>query len=175
MLRPVGLLVMVLTWPGSAAARCPPAQDAAVIAQGGALVTGRIVAVAPPSQARLEVATVHAGAAPAVVRLLGLPSAKLTQVDTLLRTLAHFGGFFVLGALAYSAARLTWPGVGRIGLYVFLACGAMAMLDEVKKVFIPGRHLSWSEAGLNALGALCGVLVVWGIFRLAGRCKAKAR
>lgn len=110
-----------------------------------------------------------------VVRLLGLPSAKLTQVDTLLRTLAHFGGFFVLGALAYSAARLTWPGVGRIGLYVFLACGAMAMLDEVKKVFIPGRHLSWSEAGLNALGALCGVLVVWGIFRLAGRCKAKAR
>ncbi len=105
----------------------------------------------------------------------GPANAKLTQVDTLLRTLAHFGGFFVLGALAYSAARLTWPGVGRIGLYVFLACGAMAMLDEVKKVFIPGRHLSWSEAGLIALGALCGVLVVWGIFWLVGRCKAKAR
>jgi hypothetical protein len=78
MLRPVGLLVMVLAWPGSAAARCPPAQDAAVIAQGGALVTGRIVAVAPPSQARLEVATVHAGAAPAVVRLLGLEAGLYT-------------------------------------------------------------------------------------------------
>jgi VanZ family protein len=96
-----------------------------------------------------------------VIWLLGLPGTALKPVDRHLRTLAHFAGFFVLGGAAYVSARVTWPGRRRRVAWIIALCGAAAVLDEVKKIFITGRHLSWPEAGLNLLGLLCGVMLAY--------------
>ena len=61
-------------WSGSAAARCPPPRDDEVIAQGGAIVTGRVAETGVDADrrtwARLQVTSRHTGQAPDSVRLL---------------------------------------------------------------------------------------------------------
>ena len=58
-----------------------------------------------------------------------------------------------------------------VGIKVITAGAVLAVLDEVKKLFITGRHLSWPEAGLNAVGIVCGVLFSLWILRLIARAK----
>lgn len=101
-----------------------------------------------------------------VIRLFGIPAAHLAQVNQLLRTLAHFGGFFVLGAVVYITSRVTWPNRRHRAVLIVVLCSVIAVLDEVKKVFISGRHLSWPEAGLNVLGVICGVLLPYAVARI---------
>lgn len=97
-----------------------------------------------------------------VVGFLGLSQDRLSQVNHTLRLFMHFAGYFVLGGLAYPAFLITWPEKKRRRTEMIAICGMAAVLDEVKKVMISGRHLSWPEAGLNVLGVLCGVLTVYG-------------
>ena len=94
-----------------------------------------------------------------LMRLWQIPAARLADVDSLLRTLAHFAGFLVLGCAAFVTVRLTWPKQRHSALWVIALCSPIAVLDEVKKIFIPGRHLSWAEAGLNILGVAVGVTI----------------
>jgi VanZ family protein len=94
-----------------------------------------------------------------VVRLFHIRSELTWRIDHTLRTSAHFVGFFILGGLAHAAAAATWVGLRRPKIRVILSCILLSIIDEVKKVFIPGRHLSWEEAGINVLGIMCGVLV----------------
>lgn len=102
-----------------------------------------------------------------IVWLLQLPSKQLTQVDAKLRILAHFVGFFILGNLAATASKVTWKESKGLVLKVVAVGMMLAVLDEVKKLFITGRHLSWPEAGLNALGVVCGVLLsIWFLWRI---------
>jgi len=98
-----------------------------------------------------------------VTRLFGIPAARLSQVNQFLRTLAHFAGFFILGGVVHISTRATWPNRGHRAVMVVVLCSVTAVLDEVKKVFITGRHLSWPEAGLNVLGVICGVAISMGI------------
>jgi hypothetical protein len=74
--RPAFLLAILLGAPAGAWARCAPPQDRAILAAGGAIVSGRILEVGGttpgagvPGWARLEVTARHAGEAPAMVRL----------------------------------------------------------------------------------------------------------
>lgn len=62
--------------------------------------------------------------------------AKLSGVDEgLLRRLAHVFLFLVLGVLA--GAGFGWIGIG--------AAAVWAVVDELTKPFIPGRHFSWID------------------------------
>ena len=74
MFRLTVLLFLALAWSGSAAARCPPPSDDEVIAQGGAIVTGRVAETGVDADrrtwARLQVTGRHTGQAPDSVRLL---------------------------------------------------------------------------------------------------------
>lgn len=108
-----------------------------------------------------------------IVRLFGIPVTKASEVDQLLRTLAHFIGFFILGCLVHISARLTWPDQRHGAILIVALCSAIAVLDEVKKVFITGRHLSWSEAGLNIVGVFCGVILSLGIQWFTARRKTR--
>lgn len=96
-----------------------------------------------------------------VVRVLGFPPSQLIAVDRMLRTAFHFTGFFVLSALMFAALRPTLASDGAALLLAISVCSVIAVLDEVKKVLISGRHLSWSEARLNVLGVCCGALAVY--------------
>jgi len=95
-----------------------------------------------------------------IIRLLDISTTKKVLIDHLLRTLAHFIGFFILGVLSNSTARITFPNQKQKLILIFGICSLIALLDEIKKIYIVGRHLSWAEAGLNLLGVLCGTLLV---------------
>lgn len=90
-----------------------------------------------------------------------------------LRLAAHFGVFFVAGLLFAAALAASLPAGkrGPRGLFFIPAalCAAGAVLAETVKLKIPGRHLQWDEAMLNAAGAALGVFFVWtvrALFRL---------
>lgn len=74
--------------------------------------------------------------------------AKLSGVDeVLLRRSAHVFLFLVLGALA--GAGFGWIGIGSAAVW--------AVVDELTKPLIPGRHFSWIDVGLNLAGVAVGV------------------
>ena len=79
-----------------------------------------------------------------------------------LRLFAHFGVFFVTGGFLFSAIAATFPKGKSIIVFSSAAifCGIIAVLSEVGKLNVPGRHLTWSEAGLNIVGAVCGIASV---------------
>jgi VanZ family protein len=121
------------------------------------------------SQDGAATAQTSLGLARVVATALGMPQAAVAGLDQTLRTAAHYVGFLVLGGLACAAACATW---GRRPLPVLAAgglCCLVAVLDEVKKVAITGRHLSWPEAGLNVLGVLTGVLIAAALAALPAR------
>ena len=92
--------------------------------------------------------------------LFGLSKSKYSEIHEILRISAHFIIFFVMGILLCLAIYATWR-KWKTAIFSTLGfCFALSIFDEAKKIFIPGRHLSWSEAGLNALGALFGVAIV---------------
>ena len=86
-----------------------------------------------------------------------------------LRLFAHFGVFFVTGLLTAGALSISLP-LGNGGMAFWIAavsCALIAVLAEVGKLAVPGRHLTWSEAGLNVLGSICGVLAAYFVFHLS--------
>ena len=86
------------------------------------------------------------------------------QFHASLRLFAHFGVFFVTGVLLACAITATFQRSNRIVLFSVssVLCTIIAVLSEVGKLNVPGRHLTWSEAGLNVLGSVCGIGLVCG-------------
>ncbi len=101
-----------------------------------------------------------------LLRLLNLHESRLDALHAFLRTTAHFVGFFVLGALLYAAMRMTRQKMGNIHFWAAGIVSVLGVLDEIKKVFISGRHLSWAEAGLNVIGAWCGIIAAMAVMGL---------
>ena len=95
------------------------------------------------------------------------------QFHASLRLFAHFGVFFVTGILLACAIAATFPQSNRIVLFSVSAvlCSIIAVLSEVGKLNVPGRHLTWSEVGLNILGAVCGIACMTGIRALLRHLK----
>lgn len=78
-----------------------------------------------------------------------------------LRLAAHFGVFYIDGLLLTAAF---WDGFrqpGRAFAWGTAAGTVVAVAAEVAKVGIPGRHLTWSETGLNVVGTVCGSGTIW--------------
>jgi VanZ family protein len=69
--------------------------------------------------------------------------------DLVLRKLAHFVEFAVLGALL--ARALAEP-------YAFLASVGYAVLDEVHQSFVPGRAGTPRDVVIDVLGVAAGIL-----------------
>lgn len=91
---------------------------------------------------------------------LGLqPDAR--QFHAGLRLFAHFGVFYVTGLLTTAALYVSLPrDKHRMGFCIAAGlCSLVAVLVEAGKLAVPGRHLTWSEAGLNVLGTLAGMAV----------------
>lgn len=92
--------------------------------------------------------------------------ADLPVFHSNLRTAAHIIVYFILSMLAYASSRLSFPKTRFSWVYVVGTCSLFAVLDEVRKAYIPGRHCSYPEAGLNILGVVAGVLSVALVFRI---------
>ena len=94
-------------------------------------------------------------------------------VHMMIRRDAHFIVFFVESLLFLTAVYNVWGKLWRSVATATVLCVSLAYIDEAHKVFIPGRHCQWNEAGMNATGALLGIgvfliiyFVVWGISKL---------
>ena len=123
------------------------------------------------SQDGLDTLSTSMGLADFVIRFFGISTDHLSYVNQLLRISAHFAGFFILGSVVYISTKVSWPNHRRSTVAVVVLCSVIAVLDEVKKIFINGRHLSWLEAGLNVLGVICGVAISLGILWFIARRK----
>jgi VanZ family protein len=71
--------------------------------------------------------------------------------DLVLRKLAHFGEYAVLGLLLARAGGST-PLAAAAGI-------AYAGTDELHQHFVPGRHAAFRDVAVDAAGVLAGVLV----------------
>ena len=95
-----------------------------------------------------------------------------------LRLTAHFGVFFLAGLLFDAALGTTLPPTARGNNVTFFVTApvysACAVLAEVVKIKIPGRHLQWNEAMLNVAGVLCGAGVMWIFFAVIRRPRKAA-
>lgn len=81
-----------------------------------------------------------------------------------LRLFAHFGVLLITNILFASSLEVSLPGGNRKNIHVFLlgssAYAFIAVAAEVGKLAVRGRHLTWSETGLNVFSVVVGVAVV---------------
>ena len=86
----------------------------------------------------------------------------LLQVHFYLRKAAHVSEYAVLAALLYRALVNTILR-GRVLLsaaIVLLVCGVYAVSDEFHQSFVPSRTATARDVGIDAAGAVFGVLLI---------------
>jgi VanZ family protein len=76
----------------------------------------------------------------------------LGTLDLVLRKIAHFLQYAILGALLVRALRNEVPAVA--------AGVAYAASDELHQHFVPGRHAAVRDVVIDAAGVLAGVLLL---------------
>lgn len=87
----------------------------------------------------------------------GLPY-SMEWMHTVLRKMAHFGIFAVEGFLLGMALMTTMQRRALGGTIALLCCVAMAGLNEYHQSFMDGRSCALMDVGIDAGGALAGVL-----------------
>jgi len=126
-----------------------------------------------------------------LLRLIGVPSAHLNEINHLLRKTGHFVGYGFLSFLIFRAFRGTYrffaqgyegwissrvtPGVGSnifsILWQPYWAAGAIlgtaivATADELHQMRIPSRTGTWADVALDTSAALAVQIVVYFIDR----------
>lgn len=109
-----------------------------------------------------QTAAVSAGIAQKIAEIIYTePVEQQVQAVHLgIRKLAHIGLFFIWGLLLSAAAlyiarrqRSTAVGIVAAVLVVY------AFFDEWHKIFVDGRHFSFSEAVLNAVSGLAAIVL----------------
>ena len=98
--------------------------------------------------------------------------AELNALHMAIRKSAHVGLFFIVGFLTWLSAMPMAKGrVTRNGFPIVLAI--LSLFAEIPKYWIPGRHLTWSEAFLNVAGVLSGYFLPYLITELFKKRRAK--
>lgn len=97
-----------------------------------------------------------------VIYLFGI-EIDLNTLHMWLRKYAHVAMFFVLAILFFCAVRRSLPRSPSLSFcacaVTVAACSACAVIAEVGKIWIPGRHLQWDETMLDAAGVICGAAI----------------
>ncbi|MDR1753878.1 MAG: VanZ family protein [Eubacterium sp.] len=109
--------------------------------------------------------------AAAISRLFGLAPDNVNKIESVLRTAAHFGVFCILSVLATISSTKTFRKHNHAWLWPLPVNISVAVIDEIRKSAIPGRHTSYGEAMINVLGCVSGALAVWLAARFLTRRK----
>lgn len=124
-----------------------------------------IVMFALAAQSGESSAELSEGFSNLIGKLLGIDD--VNTLNAITRKLAHFGGFFIEGALARLAVRMTWRGACDTEL-TLIAGAALCALNEATQLFAPGRGFSTIDMCIDfsgfALGA-CALSLVITLFR----------
>lgn len=90
------------------------------------------------------------------------------------RKMAHFYEFGILGIFAGLAVlgikkKRLLPCAG----IAILACACYSLLDQIHKIFVPGREFDPSDLCLDAAGYLLAIGLVLAVYRLAMRARMR--
>lgn len=91
----------------------------------------------------------------------------IEKIQPTIRKVAHFSIYTLLGILVMAFMH-TFKGRSfyQKGLTAFLFCFIYAFSDEFHQWFIPGRSSEFRDVCIDSLGALTGILFVWGSIKL---------
>lgn len=97
-----------------------------------------------------------------VLRLFELPGQTyyMTVFDTLRQT-GHIVVFMILSVLVYTAFITTTDSRRKSLLCSSAVCAALSVGTEVGKLFISGRHCSFTDMLLNLLGCTAGIVLTY--------------
>ena len=84
-------------------------------------------------------------------------------LDALLRKSAHVLEYGILAVLLYGSLANERPFRWRLGraLWCVFIAGAYSLTDEFHQMFVPGRHASLMDCGVDAAGAAIAVAIVY--------------
>lgn len=102
-----------------------------------------------------------------------LPEYVVIFMRVFIRKVAHFAIYALLGVLAYLLLKLGYSVENKLAFPCALMVSAFyAATDEIHQLFVPGRSGSVKDVFLDGVGALCGIILAWGMCRiLLGRKK----
>jgi VanZ family protein len=107
--------------------------------------------------------------APLLVKILAflrisVSPSSLESLNFLLRKSAHITEYGILGLLLYRTFlnRPSFEWRPRSALWSVLIAGLYAVTDECHQIYEPGRTASVMDSGIDTVGALLGMLVIYG-------------
>ena len=80
------------------------------------------------------------------------------QLNHIVRKLAHFSVYLVLGILV-SRAMVKNGFKGNVFIISFLICATYAASDELHQLFVPGRGCQLKDVIIDSLGSFVGIVV----------------
>ena len=85
-------------------------------------------------------------------------------IDHPVRKTAHATEYAILAMFICGSRML--PEHRGVFLYSWLIATAYACTDEFHQLFVPGRSGQLSDVCIDSLGAMAGLLLIWGIFKI---------
>lgn len=102
-----------------------------------------------------------------------MPSIQI-DVDNfnhIVRKLAHFSIYLVLGILVMNAMRLSGMVGVRFVYVALLICVVYAVSDEIHQMFVPGRGPQFRDVLIDSSGAVVGIGIYFGVSGLVRRVR----
>ena len=90
--------------------------------------------------------------------LMNLRSKTGYSYNFLLRKAAHFTIFFTFAIVLYLAFKSFVK--KQIIIKTFLCCVFLAVIDECRQMFVAGRSARFADILIDAVGALCGLMLI---------------
>lgn len=110
-----------------------------------------------------ESAELSGGITQLILNLFGAVNIRLdeTVLHGMIRSIAHFTIFFILGQLWYITLRFRDIPASRSALVSFAICFSYALFDEAHQYFVPGRACELKDVMMDSLGAGLAIAIGW--------------
>jgi VanZ family protein len=93
-------------------------------------------------------------------------AAGVDETEAVIRKLAHFSEYFLVGFLSFGMLKLWMANTGKAVRLVFLQLVLSAALDEFHQYFVPGRYASVKDVMIDTAGGMAGLFLVLCIIKL---------
>jgi len=82
---------------------------------------------------------------------------KGCEMCDIVRKLAHFGVYFVLGVLMMNAQSISGMRDRKAFILSIVFCVLCAVIDEAHQLFVPGRGVQVMDVLIDSAGAIAGI------------------
>ncbi len=86
------------------------------------------------------------------------PDAVVRIIHGVIRKMAHFSLFFILGITSADSSHRLFGFTGmKLFLYTLAFCVLYAISDELHQIFVPGRAAMVRDVCIDSSGSICGI------------------